>query len=103
MRRYGYKIISHVWRPALKLWGKLQGKVDLVLTDIIMPDGVTGRELADQLRVKQPGLKVIFTSGYTLNPGSAENEFREGINFLQKPYPIRALAKVVRDCLDGKS
>ena len=38
-----------------------------------------------------------------MNLDPAQTEFREGINFLQKPYPIRALAKVVRDCLDGKS
>ena len=76
---------------------------DLVLTDIVMPDGVTGRELADRLRAQQPDLKVIFTSGYTMNLTHSGAELREGVNFLQKPYPIRALAKVVRDCLDRKS
>jgi signal transduction histidine kinase len=104
LRRYGYKVIEAIsGAEALKRWSELQGKVDLVLTDIVMPDGVTGRELADQLRAQQPDLKVIFTSGYTVDSDPAKTEFREGINFLQKPYPIRALAKVVRDCLDGKS
>jgi len=68
-----------------------------------MPNGVTNRELADQLLAQQPDLKVIFTSGYTMNLANSGTELREGVNFLQKPYPIRALAKVVRDCLDRKS
>ena len=77
--------------------------MDLVLTDIVMPDGVTGRELADQLRVKQPGLKVIFTSGYTLNPGPPKtSSARESIS-CKSPIQSAPLAKVVRDCLDGKS
>jgi CheY-like chemotaxis protein len=104
LRRYGYKVIEATsGAEALKLWGELQGKVDLVLTDIVMPDGVTGRELADRLRAQQPDLKVIFTSGYTMNLANSGTELREGVNFLQKPYAIRALAKVVRDCLDRKT
>jgi CheY-like chemotaxis protein len=85
------------------LWSEIQGKVDLVLTDIVMPDGVTGRELADQLRVRQPDLKVIFTSGYTMNLTGLETELREGVNFLQKPYAIHTLARIVRDSLDRKT
>jgi len=104
LRRFGYKVIEATsGAEALKLWSELQGKVDLVLTDIVMPDGVTGKELADQLRAKQPDLKVVFTSGYTMNLAGLETELREGVNFLQKPYPIRVLAKVLRDCLDRKT
>ena len=104
LRRYGYKVIEATsGAEALTRWGELQGKVDLVLTDIVMPDGVTGRELAERLRAQQPDLKVIFTSGYTMNLGNSGADLREGVNFLQKPYAIRALAKVVRDCLDRKT
>jgi two-component system, cell cycle sensor histidine kinase and response regulator CckA len=75
--------------------------VDLLLTDIIMPEGVSGRELAERMRASQPGLKVIYMSGYTGEMAGRGLKLREGVNFLQKPFGSAKLAKTVRDCLDA--
>jgi PAS domain S-box-containing protein len=72
---------------------------DLLLTDVIMPGGITGYQLADQLRADRPALKVLFTSGYTeLAPGgpSARND-----PLLSKPYRKQDLGRAVRAVLDG--
>ncbi len=75
-------------------------KFDLLMTDVVMP-GMTGRELADVLRRRDPGLKVLFQSGY-----AGEEVVRHGIveaevAFLQKPFTRDALASKLRDVLDG--
>jgi len=72
-----------------------------LLTDIIMPDGMTGRELAETLQAEKPDLKVIFTSGYSADVVGGDFPLREGANFLQKPYHPYTLAQTMRACLDG--
>jgi len=85
---------------ALRIWDDENGKFDLLLTDLVMPEGLTGRELATQLKKRKPQLKIIFTSGY-----SAEvlgGDFPQGqTNFLPKPYLPSQLAQYVRQCLDA--
>ena len=78
-----------------------QGAIDLLLTDVVMPDGLSGKDLAESLMGHKPELKVIFTSGYSLAVVGVDLVLREGLNFLQKPYNPRKLAQAVRDCLDG--
>jgi len=73
--------------------------VDLLLTDMVMPEGVSGRELADQLKSRKPALKVIFTSGYSPEFVGDLPKLRD-VLFLPKPYPPQQLARVVRECLD---
>ncbi|HLL26464.1 MAG TPA: PAS domain S-box protein [Xanthobacteraceae bacterium] len=76
-------------------------KPDLLLTDVIMPGGMNGRELADELRKSQPDLKVLFTSGYT--QGALDSAERiSGSNFLSKPFRRAELAAKIRDLLDEK-
>ena len=77
--------------------GTLQaGAFDLLLTDLIMPGGVSGAQLAEQLRTEQPGLRVIFMSGY--HHGTTGGGL--GANLLQKPFDPAHLAITVRTCLD---
>ncbi len=84
---------------ALRIWDEHNGQFDLLLTDIVMPDGLNGRELAEQLRRRKPRLKVIFSSGYSAE--SSGKEFREGdTSFLPKPYLPQQLAQLVRQRLD---
>jgi DNA-binding NtrC family response regulator len=85
----------------LESWRDHQSKIKLLLTDLVMPGGVSGRELAQQLCQQQPALRVIYSSGYSADTMGKEWRLREGINFLQKPYPPRRLAQCVRECLDG--
>ena len=69
-----------------------------------MPEGMTGLELADRIREDDPTLKVIFTSGYSVDlMGAKAGELKEGLNFLQKPYRPQTLARTVRNCLDTKT
>ena len=98
----GYRVVEAGHGvEALKVWDEQAGKIDLLLTDMVMPEGMTGRDLARQLKSRQPGLRVIYTSGYSEEIMGSDTEIREG-PFLPKPYPAPQLAKLVRDCLDGK-
>jgi CheY-like chemotaxis protein len=97
----GYKILeASSGREALNLWNRRTAQIDLLLTDMVMPEGVSGVDLAEQLLAAQPRLKIIFTSGYTANEVSPELLARTRARFLQKPYAHNALAQTVRDCLD---
>jgi CheY-like chemotaxis protein len=88
---------------AFKVWQQYKERIDLLLTDIVMPEGMTGRELAEQLRQEHPRLKVIFTSGYSADVMGKGEALREGVNFVQKPYRPTHLLQTVRDRLDAAS
>ena len=75
--------------------------VDLLLTDMIMPDGLSGKDLAESLTSNKPRLKVIFMSGYNVEE-IGEVPQKNGSRFLQKPYSRSTLAQAVRECLDSK-
>jgi signal transduction histidine kinase/ActR/RegA family two-component response regulator len=87
---------------ALRVWEKHKEEIDLLLTDMVMPEGMSGRQLAERLQAEDPGLKVIYTSGYSPGMAGKDIALLEGFNFLAKPYPPSRLALVVRECLDGK-
>jgi hypothetical protein len=98
---YGYKVLPAESGPkALELWENHRAKVDLVLTDLVMPDHMNGRQLAEKLWADRPALKVIFTSGYSADVVGKDFVLQPGIHYLQKPYPPNALATKVRECLD---
>jgi PAS domain S-box-containing protein len=100
LRRYGYQVLSaSSGAEALRVWEQQHGQIDLLLTDLIMPGGVRGSDLAAELRKRKPALKVIYTSGYSAE--LAGKDFAQGdIVFLAKPYPPHQLAFAVRKCLD---
>jgi two-component system, cell cycle sensor histidine kinase and response regulator CckA len=101
LSRYGYKAVAaESGVQALRLWQEHARRFDLLLTDMVMPDGLSGRDLATRLREESPQLKVVYTSGYSVDVNGGEMLLHEGINFLPKPYPARQLAAVVRNCLD---
>jgi two-component system, cell cycle sensor histidine kinase and response regulator CckA len=97
----GYQIIEAAsGREALEVWNRRSGPIDLLLTDMMMPEGVSGMELAERLLGLQPGLKIIFTSGYTVHELDEDVLARTRGRFLQKPYSYERLSGTVRDCLD---
>jgi PAS domain S-box-containing protein len=101
LERYGYRVIeARSGAAALEVWRQHRGAVDLLLTDLIMPEGVSGGKLAEQLQAKKPRLKVIYMSGYSCDVAERGLNLREGVNFLQKPFDSSKLAQTVRDCLD---
>ena len=73
-----------------------------MLTDLVMPDRVNGRQLAERLWADRPRLKVIFTSGYSAEVVGKDFVLQPGMNYLQKPYAPALLASKVRDCLDAE-
>ena len=98
----GYRVVQAASGvEALTVWQKNQGAIDLLLTDMIMPDGLSGKDLAESLLGHKPTLKVIFTSGYNVEEFGSEVASKNGSQFLQKPYSRFTLAKAVRDCLDA--
>ncbi|MGO9477972.1 MAG: ATP-binding protein [Limisphaerales bacterium] len=82
---------------ALSVWMTNAAKIDLLLTDVIMPGGLNGRELADRLREEQPGLKVILMSGYSLERLGITQSHN---HILPKPFSLECLTETVRSCLD---
>ncbi len=97
----GYNILeASSGREALSIWETYKDKVDLVLTDMVMPEGISGMDLAQRLLETKPNLKIIFASGYSMDDLDVAF-LRDGhALFLQKPYTHVTLAKAVRDCLD---
>ncbi|HYC78957.1 MAG TPA: response regulator [Planctomycetota bacterium] len=97
----GYRVeLAESGVAALDAWDRAEGRFDLLMTDMVMPGGVGGRELAEQLVARRPELKVIYCSGYSVEVAGEHLAVREDFNYLQKPYQPRKLLKVVRECLD---
>ncbi|MGD0207707.1 MAG: ATP-binding protein [Verrucomicrobiota bacterium] len=97
----GYRILeASSGKEALDVWNQRANEIDLLLTDMVMPDGVSGADLVEKLQASQPRLKVVFTSGYTANEVNQKMLSRTHASFLAKPYTHAELAKTVRDCLD---
>jgi PAS domain S-box-containing protein len=99
---YGYNVVqAESGSKAVELWQQTRDRIDLLLTDLVMPDHMNGRELAERFWADRPGLKVIFTSGYTADIVGNDFTVLRGHNYLQKPYQPAKLAMAVRDCLDA--
>jgi two-component system, cell cycle sensor histidine kinase and response regulator CckA len=98
LRKEGYNVLeAEDGDEALQVWQRYQGQIDLVLTDVVMPR-MSGRELAERLRLLQPEIKVIYMSGYESNILSSSNKFGDA-TFLQKPFRPAELGKAVREIL----
>ncbi len=101
LRDLGYNVLESPSAAQALLLGKETFEhIDLLLTDMVMPGGVSGRELAEILHVERPNLKVIFSSGFSPDLFGKELILNEGSNFLQKPYSPAKLAEAVRTILD---
>jgi CheY-like chemotaxis protein len=86
-------------RSALALLN--DNRFDLLFTDIVLPDRMSGLELAVQARKLQPGLKVLFTSGYSEEAVAKERLANETFHLLRKPYRRQELAAILRLALDS--
>jgi len=101
LKLQGYAVLEAAsGREALDVWERASRPVDLLLTDMVMPGGIMGRELAERLIEKSPELKVIYTSGYSPGMAGKDASLLVERNFLPKPYSIGKLAQFVRECLD---
>jgi PAS domain S-box-containing protein len=103
LRIQGYTVLEAAsGRDALEVWKQANRPIDLLLTDMVMPGGVMGSELAERLSSQSPQLKVIYTSGYSPGMAGRDASLLACRNFLPKPYSIGKLAQFVRECLDAK-
>jgi PAS domain S-box-containing protein len=101
LKQYDYQVIdAGSGVEALRVWDEFDGQIDLLLTDIVMPEGMTGRELAVQLKKRKPELKVIYSSGYSPD-SNGRDLLQHDTVFLAKPYLPPQLARTVRQSLDS--
>ncbi len=86
---------------ALRVCEQLEGKIDLVITDLVMA-GKSGNELANELAERHPGIRVLFMSGYSEDSAARQEILMRNSPFLQKPFSVADLAKAVQDALATK-
>ena len=99
---FGYQILTATnGRDALAIASAHDGPIDLLLTDVTMPQ-MSGPELARTLRIARPGMKIIFISGYAENIIEPFNVNDPGVALLQKPFTIRVLAAKLKELFEKK-
>jgi PAS domain S-box-containing protein len=118
LSRLGYNVLEaangiealEIWkkhrnevRLAQKVWNQQRDGIHLLLTDMVMPGGMTGKELGERLLKENPKLKVIYASGYSAEVAGKDFPLEEGVNFLTKPFQAQKLAQSVRQRLDAKT
>ncbi|MFD1106483.1 CHASE3 domain-containing protein [Sphingobium olei] len=102
LRELGYTVVqASDGEQALEML-TIQPRIDMLFTDIVMP-GINGRELADRAQAQRPGLKILYTTGYTRNAIVHNGMLDPGLAFLPKPFTLDQLAMKVRQVLDGAS
>jgi len=102
LKRLGYKVLS-AWngKEAIQAYKENKEKIDMVILDMIMPE-MGGRDTYDKLKEINPDVKVLLSSGYSLNNQVAEILERGCDGFIQKPFSIRELSQKIREILDKK-
>lgn len=101
LQRHGYEVLEAKDGPhALEVWTGRKDEVDLLLTDMIMPNGITGGELAHLLLHDRPGLPVIYASGYSMELTAPDFLETDKQAFLQKPYRSEQLVATVQHCIN---
>ena len=103
LRELGYRVIeAHDGPSALRLLER-QLRVDLLFTDVVLPGGMTGAQVAAQARALRPAMKVLFTTGYARNAIIHHGRLDKGVQLISKPFSLAELAAKVRDVLDQRS
>jgi CheY-like chemotaxis protein len=102
LKRQGYKVLeASQGDDALRLCEEHNRPIQLMVTDVVMP-GMDGRELTNRLMLLHPEIRVLYMSGYTGNTIVHHGVLEDGINYIQKPFTVGALAGKVREVLDKK-
>ncbi|GGC70209.1 hypothetical protein GCM10011504_55020 [Siccirubricoccus deserti] len=103
LRELGYQVLeAGDAEAALRLLAQ-EERVDLLFTDVVLPGGRTGRELAEEAVRRVPGIKVLYTTGYARNAIVHHGRLDPGVRLLTKPFTFEDLATQVRDALDGSA
>ena len=100
LRKRGYEVLeASTAKEALRIWATRPDEIDLLYTDMVMPDGMSGLELVNELRAKRPNLHVILSSGYSSALQNKDHRHLRDVVFLQKPCEIKIIAQAVQDIL----
>ncbi len=100
LRELGYRVLEAATGPAALEVLAEAGRVDMLFTDVVLPETMDGRRLADAARRERPDLKVLFTTGYSRNAIVHNGRLDPGVHLLPKPFTSEALASKVRGVLD---
>ncbi len=104
LQRQGYTVLEAASGvEAIGLWEQYRDQIALVFTDMILPDGVSGRVLATHVQADRPEAKIVFTTGYSPDVAGRELRLHDGVNFLPKPYTAERLFRVIRQSLNAKA
>jgi len=104
LEHHGYRVIeAPSGDAALGIWPTVRDKVDLLLTDMVMPGEHNGLDLARKLLADRPDLPVIYTSGYSRELFSGKIGLQEGRNYLPKPYLTAKLLAIIQQALESRS
>jgi CheY-like chemotaxis protein len=104
LSQLGYRVLEAInGIEALEAWKQTHDGINLLLTDLVMPGGINGKELGERLLKENPRLKVIYVSGYSAEIVGKDFPLEEGVNFLTKPFQAQKLAQTVRQNLDANS
>jgi PAS domain S-box-containing protein len=99
----GYKVLEAKDGPTAMALLDDAPKIDLLFTDVVLPGGMNGREIAERMRQRHPRIKVLFTSGYTSNAIVHHGRLDDNVRLLTKPYKREDLARKVRGALDSEA
>ena len=86
----------------MEVWNQNRDDIRFLLTDLVMPDGMTGKDLSQLVLQDNPKLKVMYMSGYSAEVVGKDFPLKEGDNFLTKPFQASKLAQSIRERLDAK-
>ncbi len=101
LRSLGYQVLeAGHGQAAVQSWQQHSGEIDMLFSDMILAEGLSGLDLANQFQKEKPNLKVIISSGYNAETPHKVKIAEQGIVYLSKPYQIEELSKTVRQCLD---
>jgi CheY-like chemotaxis protein len=104
LQTYGYTVLEAGYgREALGVAEQYAGPIHLLITDVVMPQGMGGRQVAEAVRARHPEAKVLFVSGYTDDAVVRHGILEASTHFLQKPFTPASLAHKVREVLDQTS
>jgi CheY-like chemotaxis protein len=100
LEQAGYRVLEAAdGREALAVWERSSAKVDLLLTDMVMPNGLSGNGLCKALKAKDPQLRTLYTTGYSSEAVREGLALKRGVNFIPKPYDATTLLNAVTACL----
>lgn len=100
--KLGYAVRQAGDGPSALETAQLHGPFDLLLTDVVMPGGMNGKALAEQVVARQPSIRVLYTSGYSQDALGLDDLEGRGFRLLRKPYRRRVLAETIRAVLDAR-